>query len=151
MSKAKVSAAVLALAVTVVAGFEGLRTEAYRDPVGIPTICYGETAGVRMGDTATPDQCMARLRLRLAEFGAEISGCLPPDLPPQTHAAFISLAYNIGPTAFCRSTLSKKARAGDLAGACAEIPRWRFAAGQALLGLSVRRLTERQLCEAGLS
>lgn len=47
----------LALALTLLAGAEGLSTVAYRDPVGIPTLCFGYTRGVEMGDTATPEQC----------------------------------------------------------------------------------------------
>ena len=44
------------IAVGIVGGFEGLRTKAYRDVVGVPTICFGETRGVKMGDTATDAQ-----------------------------------------------------------------------------------------------
>ena len=47
----------LALAVALAAPAEGLRQVAYRDPVGIPTICFGSTRNVHMGDTATVEQC----------------------------------------------------------------------------------------------
>ena len=49
----------LAVAVSVVGGFEGLRQSAYLDPVSIPTICYGETRGVKLGDTRTKAECDA--------------------------------------------------------------------------------------------
>jgi lysozyme len=52
MSKLKAIGAItgaLALGTSLVAGFEGLRTRAYLDPVGIPTICYGHTNGVMLG------------------------------------------------------------------------------------------------------
>ena len=37
----------LAVAVSLIGGFEGLRQGAYLDPAGIPTICFGETLGSR--------------------------------------------------------------------------------------------------------
>ena len=46
-------AAWIAIAVAAVGAFEGLRTVAYSDPVGIPTICFGETAGAAL--SAHPD------------------------------------------------------------------------------------------------
>ena len=50
-------AKVAALAIAIAAPAEGLRQVAYRDPVGITTICFGSTKGVKMGDTATFEQC----------------------------------------------------------------------------------------------
>ncbi|MER5174127.1 glycoside hydrolase family protein, partial [Thioclava kandeliae] len=46
-------AAAIALAITTIAPWEGKELRAYRDIVGIPTICFGETEGVKMGDVAT--------------------------------------------------------------------------------------------------
>ena len=36
---------------------EGLSLTAYKDSAGIPTICYGETKGVKMGQRATLSDC----------------------------------------------------------------------------------------------
>ena len=35
--------------------FEGLRLTAYKCPAGVPTIGYGHTKNVKMGDVITPD------------------------------------------------------------------------------------------------
>ena len=35
--------------------FEGLRLSAYKCPAGVPTIGYGHTKNVKMGDVITPD------------------------------------------------------------------------------------------------
>ncbi|HHP7177414.1 TPA: glycoside hydrolase family protein, partial [Pseudomonas aeruginosa] len=51
----------VAIASALVAAHEGRSLVAYVDPVGIPTICEGITAGVRLGDRATPQQCDALL------------------------------------------------------------------------------------------
>ena len=55
--QAKKKAAWITIAVAAVGGFEGLRTVAYKDPVGIPTACFGETLGVEMGQEYTVEQC----------------------------------------------------------------------------------------------
>lgn len=146
------SAGWLGAALVVVAAFEGLRTEAYRDVVGVPTICYGETQGVRMGDTATTAECQTMLAERVAEFDAGLTRCLPalPTLPDRTRAALASWAYNVGLGNACKSTLVRRANAGDLAGACNELPRWNRAGGKVVRGLTRRRAEERAMCLAGL-
>ena len=74
-----------------------------------------------------------------------------PSIPPATRAALGSFVYNVGAGNFQSSTLLRKAKAGDLVGACNELPRWVYAKGQKLNGLVRRREAERQLCLEGLS
>lgn len=149
--RAAVAARGLAAALALVGGFEGLRTVAYRDPVGIPTICFGETLGVQMGDTATVAQCEDKLTRRILQLDDEVTACLGEAPQRGPRVAFVSLAYNIGADAFCRSTLARKYRAGDLEGACAEISRWTYARGIQLPGLVKRRAQERRICESALT
>lgn len=144
------SAKVAVVAVALVSAAEGLRTYAYEDPVGIPTICFGETRGVELGDTATPAQCEAMLAGRLVEFSREVDGCLKARVPDETYAAILSFAYNVGADRFCRSTMARKANAGDLRGACDELPRWNKAGGVVWPGLTKRRADERALCLKGI-
>ncbi len=139
-----IGAGIIALAAPVVMHFEGLVTRPYVDPVGIPTVCYGETH-VQMR-AYTPDECKAMLLESMAEHGAQIAPCLPADLPDHKKAAALSFAYNVGAGAFCGSTFAKKLKAGDPS-ACAELSRWTYAGGKELPGLVKRRATERALCE----
>lgn len=150
-SRLKRGAAITALAVSLVAGFEGLRTVAYLDPVGIPTVCFGETKGVSLGDKYTVEQCKAMLGDRLVEFEAGMTKCIanPARVPDKSYVAFLSFTYNVGVGAFCKSTLVKKLNAGDLIGACNELPKWVKAGGITLPGLVKRREAERQLCLEG--
>jgi len=152
MSRLKRNAALAAACVALVGGFEGLRSYAYRDPVGIPTICFGETRGVRMGDRATVAECKAMLGTRLVEFETGMRQCLvtPDRLPEPSYAAILSFTYNVGVGAFCSSTLRRKADAGDLRGACDQLLRWDRAAGIRLPGLTKRREAERALCLKGV-
>jgi lysozyme len=140
--------AVLAASAAFIAPWEGLETEAYLDPVGIPTVCYGETRGVEMGDSYTPAQCLAMLQARVGEFHKDLTRCIPtlPTLPNDVQVAFLSWSYNVGIGAACRSTLARKANSGDLKGACNELPRWRKAGGRVLRGLERRRAAEQQIC-----
>ena len=140
-----------AVAIPTIAKWEGWRNDAYSDPILIATACVGATQGVKAGKTYTDTECRDLLARDVISHGLAIAPCLPENLPVETRAAFVSMAFNIGPKAFCSSTLSKKARAGDLRGACAEISRWTMAGGRQLLGLVRRRADERALCEQGLA
>lgn len=135
-----------ALVVALVGGFEGLRTKAYRDPVGIPTVCFGETKGVKMGDQYTKAQCETMLIERLEEFRAGVDKCLKVPMPDERKAAVVSLAYNIGTGAFCKSTVARKLNAGDVQGGCDAFMMWTKAKGITLPGLVTRRKVERDLC-----
>ena len=137
-----------AICAACVGGFEGLRTVAYRDPVGIPTICFGETQGVKIGDRATEEQCKALLADRVFEYGAAVDKCVTAPMSPQRKAGLTSFTYNVGKSAFCGSTLVRKLNAGDPK-ACSELLRWTRAHGIELPGLVKRRREEYKLCLAG--
>jgi len=136
----------VAICVACTASAEGVRTYAYRDPVGIPTICFGETKGVRMGDTLTVEQCKGMLVERVEEFGRAVDRCVFVPLPPARKAALTSFTYNVGVGAFCGSTLVRKLNEGDTVGACDQLLRWNKAKGIPLPGLTTRREKERELC-----
>jgi len=140
-----------ALAVGFVGGKEGASTKAYRDIVGVPTICFGETRGVQMGDTATMEECKAMLGDALVEFEDNMRACLtnPDTIPDKPYVSFLSLSYNIGSRAFCGSTVARKANAGDLPGACNAILAWNKAGGRVINGLTLRRQEERRMCLEG--
>lgn len=136
----------------VVQPWEGLRTKAYRDIVGKWTICYGETRGVKPGDYHSKAECDRMLANRLVEFEAGVRRCLkdPDSIPDGPYVAFISLAYNVGTGAFCRSTVARRANAGDIRGACDAILMWNRAGGRVVQGLVNRRRHERTICLEGL-
>ena len=146
--KSRLAAAGLLGCFALVAGFEGLRTVAYRDPIGIPTLCYGHTAGVRLGQRATQAQCEELLGRELLRAHQQMLACVRVPLSAGQRSAFTSFTYNVGAAAFCRSTLARKLNTGDHAGACAELSRWVHARGIRLPGLVRRRAAERALCES---
>jgi lysozyme len=141
-----------ALATPLIGEFEGSVPVGYVDPVGIPTSCVGHTGpDAVVGRRYTEAECANQLAADAVKHGLEIAPCLPDSLPVETRAAFTSFAFNVGTRAFCKSTLSRKAKAGDLRGACEELPRWNRAGGIVMRGLTRRRAAERELCLEGLS
>ncbi|WP_246734953.1 lysozyme [Rhizobium leguminosarum] len=150
-SRLKKSGAVMAAAIALVSAWEGVRTVAYRDIVGIPTVCFGETRGVKMGDRYTMDECRAMLGDALVEFETGMRKCLtnPDTIPDKSYVAFLSLSYNIGTGAFCGSTIARRANAGDIKGACNAIPAWNRAGGKVVKGLTNRRAEEQKICLQG--
>lgn len=144
-------AAAIATAIAIPA--EGLRQYAYYDPPGILTVCYGSTTNVQPGRRYTLDECRARLDEDMTSALLTVERCAP-GLPVESLAAFADATYNLGPKIVCGpSTANRLLRAGDLAAACNELPKWNKArlAGQLveLPGLTKRRAAERDLCLKG--
>lgn len=136
----------LALAIAVVGTYEGLSLAAYPDIVGIPTICYGETKNVKLGQKATKEQCDTQLSARLVEFNQGVESCITRPLRDNERVAFVSLAYNVGTSAFCKSSVVRRFNAGDKVGACNAILMWNRAGGKVVQGLVNRREKERAMC-----
>jgi len=138
-----------ALAAAFIAPWEGLETKAYLDPVGIPTICYGHTRGVELGDEMSAEECDALLNDEILEYLQAVDNYIYVPMPDTRRAALTSFAYNVGIENFKRSTLRKKLNAGDVVGGCNELSKWVFAKGIKLRGLIRRRESERALCLEG--
>lgn len=143
-------AVVVALALPMVKESEGLRTSAYLDPVGIPTICYGETLGVEMGDRKSVAQCDEMLVARLGGFLDDMRACTTVKLPAKTEAAFLSFTYNLGIGTYCRNMAAKRINKGKVREACEAMSLYTKAGGRTLPGLVRRRAEERALCLEGL-
>ena len=150
--RTRLTGAVGAAAIALVGAWEGLRLTAYRDVVGVPTVCYGETHGVRLGDRHTKAECDAMLLASLKKHEAGMRRCLdrPDNIPAKSYIAFVSLTYNIGVAGFCRSTARKRLNAGDVRGACEAATWFRKAGGRTIRGLINRRKAEHVLCLEGL-
>lgn len=134
------------LAVGTVSHFEGRENTAYRDPVGIVTICDGHTSTAKLGQTLSDEECDDLLAGDLGDAFDVVDEHAEVDLPPTRRAALASFVYNVGEGAFRGSTLLRKLNAGDVVGACNELSRWVNAGGRELPGLVRRRDVERWLC-----
>lgn len=115
-------------------------------PGDVRTIGFGTTEGVKMGDRITPPKAVARALADVQKFEGALRKCVKVPLSQGEYDAYVNLAYNIGPNAFCGSTLVVKLNAQDYAGACGEILKWDRFRGKPLRGLTLRRQEEYKLC-----
>jgi lysozyme len=148
--KARIVIGALTLSASALVGIavhEGYRGEAYIPVKGdVPTIGFGTTDGVKPGDRIEPVQALVRKLQDVQRFEGALRQCVRVPLHQHEYDAFLGLAYNIGPGAFCGSTLVRRLNAGDYAGACAEILRWDRFRGEPLRGLTLRRQAENRQC-----
>lgn len=144
------------------AAFVGLLVhEGYTDravipiPGDVPTVGFGTTGGVSLGDRTDPVAAVQRAARDVVAFEGDVKSCVKVPLSQAEYDIYTDMTYNIGGGAFCRSTMVKRLNAGDYRGACDAILMWRFAAGKdcsnpgnKCLGLWKRRLHAYQSCEA---
>lgn len=147
MSRLKVATLTMSAAALVgIAAFEGYSPTTYLDIVGIPTIGFGTTEGVKTGQKIDPVAALQRKLSDVQKFESAVKQCVKVPLHQHEYDAFLSLSYNIGAGAFCKSMLVKKLNAEDYDGACKEILRWDRAGGKQVRGLTLRRQKEYQKC-----
>jgi len=126
---------------------EGYVGHTYKDSVGVNTIGFGTTVGVKPGQKITVERALVKLGTNVTEKEQAMKKCLG-DVPLYQHEwdAYVSLSYNIGTGGFCSSTLVKKLKVADYNGACKEILRWNRAGGRVNDGLVKRRRDEYRQC-----
>lgn len=136
----------LAPALSLIKKFEGLRLEAYRDPVGVWTIGYGTTRGVHRGMKITQEEAENLLLEDLKTRLPAIERLLKVETSDNELSALVSFCYNVGLGALKKSTLLKRLNASEDEERIAdEFLRWDKAGGRVLKGLTRRRRAERSL------
>ena len=134
--------------------WETLRTRAYLDTEGIPTIGYGTTSAagipVRMGMVITPETAEKYMQVTVEEiYGAAVKKHVMVPLRQQEYDALCSFVYNVGTGAFVKSTLLRKLNAGHYGAVPGEMMRWVHSkSGNAGRGLRNRRMAEVALWES---
>lgn len=128
--------------------FEEFRRSAYMPtPDDVPTIGWGHTDGVQMGDACTVEEAEEWLRedcqWAVEAVNRSYDGVVP--LSQNQFDALVSLTFNIGKPRFLGSTLLRKLNLGDQVGAADEFVRWNKQHGTILRGLTRRRIAERDL------
>lgn len=124
------------------AAFEGLRLEAYQDSVGVWTIGYGHTKGVKPGDTITQQQALDLLRQDVKSAEDDVNRLVKVPLNQNQFDALVDFTFNLGGGALARSTLLTFVNARNFAGATLEFHKWNKAGGRELAGLTRRREAE---------
>jgi lysozyme len=125
-----------------VKSFEGLFLQAYRDSVGVPTIGWGHTVGVQMGQTIDQAQAEAFLQADMADSCGAVERLVTVPLSDDQFSALVSFTFNCGTGALAGSTLLRLLNGGDYLSVPGQLMRWNHAGGQVLAGLTRRRLAE---------
>lgn len=136
----------------IIAQFEGLRLKAYQDTAGVWTIGYGTTKNpdtgqkIKEGDTITKAKALDWLKKDTAAFKSGVEKLVKVPVNDNQLAALTSLAYNIGLTAFSRSTLLRYLNSNVAKEqVAAQFLRWNRSGGQIVRGLTIRRKLESDL------
>jgi len=120
--------------------------KAYACPAGVPTIGWGTTRHngkpIDLGTIWTGDQCDKAFIHDMRKYENEVRKNVQVGLQSWEFDALVSFVYNVGGTAFAKSTLLRKINSGDFDGAAKEFHRWNKAGGRTLAGLTRRRASE---------
>lgn len=136
--------------IDLISSFEDTKLKAYDDGVGVWTIGIGTTiypngVKVKKGDVCTLEQAKSYFAQDLKSFEKTVNDSVKVDLTQNQFDALVSLTYNIGSTAFKKSTLLKKLNAKDYTGASDQFLAWVSPGSNVEKGLRRRRTAERAL------
>ena len=132
-------------------GFEGFRATSYQDQVGVWTIGYGHTKGVRSGMHCDEMMALAWLKQDIEDASQAVNLFVKTQINQEEFDALVDFTFNLGIYAFLHSTMLVRINARDFVGAAGEFERWDKAGGKEVAGLLRRRLTEKELFEKGMS
>ena len=144
--------ALSAAGLLMIAMHEGFSPTPYRDTGGVVTNGFGN-ATISPNKSVTVIQALEDLKVNTTTAGKAVTRCVTWPITQGQYDAYTSFAFNVGVTAFCKSTMSKKANQGDKVGSCNEFDRWVYVAGKDCRikssncsGIVKRRQDEKQLC-----
>lgn len=132
--------------------FEGYRSKAYLDAVGVPTIGYGSTMWndgkkVKLGETITLEGAGLLLYWEVNRKAVILDSLI---LSQNQYDALTSFIYNIGSGAFGKSTLFKKVKANPNDAAIRdEFLKWNKGRVGGVL-IELKGLTRRRIAEADM-
>lgn len=129
--------------------WEGLRLKAYLCPAGVPTIGYGHTYNVKMGQTISVSQAELFLDHDYQDAEEQVLSLVKVPLTENQLGALTSFVFNLGSGNLRISTLLRKLNLGDYRGAAEQFGAWNKARVNgvmvALDGLTKRRADEKNL------
>ena len=143
---------VLVLAASTLVGLavhEGYRDTAYIPvPGDVPTIDFGRTTGVKMGDKSNPVRGLQYLMDEVENvYAAGVKRCVTVPLYPSEYGVYVGFAYNAGVGNFCGSTMVKYLNAGEYGKACGQLVRWIYGPNKVVYeGLQKRRVSDYLEC-----
>ena len=128
--------------VKLICDFEGFRASAYLDPVGIPTIGFGFTLGVKMGDAMTYDAARQRMARELIVYERGVLAACTVRPNQNQFDALVCFSWNVGVAGMTGSSVIKAHNRGDSQSAARAFGLWNKAGGKVFAGLTRRRAAE---------
>lgn len=132
--------------------FEGFRSKPYLDSVGVPTIGYGTTYYPNGKRVSISDELITEsigsnlLSVSASKFESIVNSLVKKPINQNQFDSLISFVYNVGPTAFKKSTLLKKININPIDPTIRdEFMRWNKGGGKVIAGLTTRRALEANL------
>ena len=132
--------------------FEGFSAKPYLCSAKVPTIGYGSTYYLNGRRVTLLDKPITELeafemfKAIADKFADKVSKLVTAPVDQNQFNALVSLAYNIGPANFAKSTLLRKVNFNHNDPSIrAEFLKWNKAGGQVLKGLTIRRTAEADL------
>jgi lysozyme len=135
--------------IQIIQHFEGCYHEAYLDETGIPTIGFGHTQDVCLGQTATDDEIIKYLKEDMADTEHWVNLLVTVPLNQDQFDALASFTFNVGCGNLERSTLLKLLNRGHYDQVPKQLLEWNEAGGVPLAGLTYRRKAEGLLFSTG--
>lgn len=133
-----------------IADAEGCRLSPYQCGAGVWTSGIGHTAGVVPGKAITERQVADNLVTDVLLVEKRLNACLTVRPPQHVWDAVVSLGFNVGTGAVCRSTMVAFVNRQQWWQACDQLPRWIYINGVESAGLKARRERERSWCLTGV-
>lgn len=135
---------------SIIREFEGFKNKAYKDTGGVWTIAFGTIkypngVAVKQGDSCTIEQANEWLKSDCKWVDSCLDKHISVAVSQNQFDALASLVYNIGETAFIKSTLLSRLNAGEYILAAENFDRWVFDNGKKIQGLVNRRKKEKEL------
>lgn len=118
---------------------------AYLCPAGVPTIGWGHTRGVKLGDRCTVQQADIWLTQDLEEAAAGVASVVKVPLTQGQFDALVSFVFNLGSRRLAESTLLILLNKGDYRAAADQFGLWVHSGSEVLAGLVKRRAAEAAL------
>ncbi len=136
---------ILDKACTFIKKWEGYKSHAYQCQAGVWTIGYGRTSSVKEGDTTTEENELKWLKGYVSGCIESVNNLVEVELSELKIVALASFVFNLGHSAFYKSTLLKKINSGKFEDIPNEFKKWVYAGGEISNGLINRRNAEVEL------
>lgn len=139
---------------TFVKSFEKCKLAAYIDAVGVPTIAWGRTTNVKLGDTCTQADADEWFDEEAENFEEDVERMVTAPMTQRQFDALVSFAYNVGSGALRGSTLLRHLNKQDYVDAANQFCRWDKGTVDGKLtvlpGLTKRRIAEAKIFSFGI-